>query len=218
MNPNQYKRSADEFQQGKVKMQRVDVEDEDEEEEDYEGEDGEGEEDFEDEDEGDEDLEDEDEEDYDSDEDSDVEYVQYVQQPPPGPPPEPRLEDFGGETIPECCQEHYGLLVIGEVMDDKKVKQLKKECCRDVYSGFHRFGLRWYKFRLYRQMYGKDGVAAKCKEILGVAADANENQIKVAYLKMARKWHPDKNPNQSEEDAAQFKKILKAYETLSGKR
>ena len=88
--------------------------DEDEEEEDYEGEDGEGEEDFEDEDEGDEDLEGEDEEDYDSDEDSDVEYVQYVQQPPPGPPPEPRLEDFGGETIPECCQEHYGLLVIGK--------------------------------------------------------------------------------------------------------
>jgi DnaJ-class molecular chaperone len=38
------------------------------------------------------------------------------------------------------------------------------------------------------------------------------------YLKMARKWHPDKNPNQSEEDAAQFKKILKAYETLVGKR
>ena len=35
---------------------------------------------------------------------------------------------------------------------------------------------------------------------------------------MARKWHPDKNPNQSEEDAAQFKKILKAYETLVGKR
>ena len=38
------------------------------------------------------------------------------------------------------------------------------------------------------------------------------------YLNLARKWHPDKNPNQSEEDAAQFKKILKAYETLVGKR
>ena len=65
----------------------------------------------------------------------------------PQAPQEPRIEDFGGETIPDCCQEHYGLLVIGEVLDDKKVKQLKKECCRDVYSGFHRFGLRWYKFR-----------------------------------------------------------------------
>ena len=65
----------------------------------------------------------------------------------PQVPQEPRIEDFGGETIPDCCQEHYGLLVIGEVLDDKKVKQLKEECCRDVYSGFHRFGLRWYKFR-----------------------------------------------------------------------
>ena len=62
-------------------------------------------------------------------------------------PQEPRIEDFGGETIPDCCQEHYGLLAIGEVLDDEKVKELKNKCCRDVYSGFHRFGLRWYKFR-----------------------------------------------------------------------
>ena len=270
----QFKRSAEESQQGRIKKQRVDVEDEDDLEEDSEGEDGEGEEDFEDEDEneddleedyegedgeedfedeeedeedlrakmekekkilrmrkmlededdleedyegedgeGEEDYEEEDEEDYDSDESSDVEYVQQ-----PQVPQEPRIEDFGGETIPDCCQEHYGLLVIGEVLDATKVKKLKNECCRDVYSGFQRFGLRWYKFRLYKQMYGKDGVRAKCLEILGVSEDASENQIKVAYLKMARKWHPDKNPSQSEEDAAQFKKILNAYETLIGKR
>jgi len=250
MNPSQFKRSADESHQGRIKKQRVDVEDEDDLEEDYEGEEGEeDEEDFEDEEEdeedlrakmekekkilrmrkmlededdleedyedeeGEEDFEEEDEEDYDSDESSDVEYVQQ-----PQVPQEPRIEDFGGETIPDCCQEHYGLLVIGEVLDATKVKKLKNECCRDVYSGFQRFGLRWYKFRLYKQMYGKDGVRAKCLEILGVSEDANENQIKVAYLKMARKWHPDKNPSQSEEDAAQFKKILNAYETLIGKR
>jgi len=217
MNPSHSKRSADEFPQRKIKNQRVDVEDEDEdnleEEEDYEGE---GEEDSEDE--GEDEEIDDDEEDYDSDESSDVEYVQYVQQQQQQVPQEPQEEDFGGETIPDCCQEHYGLLLIGEIMGDKKVKELKKECCRDVYNGFHRFGLRWYKFRLYRQMYGKDGVRAKCMEILGVSEDANEDQIKVAYFKMARKWHPDKNPNQSDEDAAQFKKILKAYETLIGKR
>ena len=65
----------------------------------------------------------------------------------PQVPQEPRIEDFGGETIPDCCQEQYGLLIIGEVLDDEKVKELKNKCCRDVYSGFHRFGLRWYKFR-----------------------------------------------------------------------
>jgi len=225
MHPQSVKRSADEQEAGKSKKQKVEqkVVDLEEEEDSEDEEDDEGEEDDEDE-----DLDEE--EDYDSDEDSDVEYVQYVQQ-PPQVPQEPRVEDFNGETIPDCCQEHYGLLVIdnpngapykrcwqGEVMEAGKVKKLKSECCRDVYSGFHRFGLRWYKFRLYKQMYGKDGVRAKCMEILGVAADSSENQIKMAYLKMARKWHPDKNPNQSEEDAAQFKKILKAYETLTGKR
>ena len=79
----------------------------------------------------------------DSDEDSDAENVEQQ----PQVPQEPRIEDFGGETIPDCCQEQYGLLIIGEVLDDEKVKELKNKCCRDVYSGFHRFGLRWYKFR-----------------------------------------------------------------------
>ena len=31
-------------------------------------------------------------------------------------------------------------------------------------------------------MYGKDGVKAKCMEILGVPEDSNENQIKLAYI------------------------------------
>lgn len=50
-------------------------------------------------------------------------------------------------------------------------------------------------------------------EILGVARSAKEDEIKKAYRKLARKYHPDLNPNnkQSEEH---FKEIQEAYEVL----
>jgi len=55
----------------------------------------------------------------------------------------------------------------------------------------------------------------KCFEILEIPESSREDEIKSAYLKLARKWHPDKNPNASEETAKKFKDILEAYETLT---
>ncbi|MGD2246861.1 MAG: molecular chaperone DnaJ [Candidatus Methanofastidiosia archaeon] len=56
-------------------------------------------------------------------------------------------------------------------------------------------------------------------EVLGVPRDANENQIKKAYRKLARKYHPDVNPDK-EEAEQKFKEVSEAYEVLmdSGKR
>ena len=50
-------------------------------------------------------------------------------------------------------------------------------------------------------------------EILGVSRTAKEEEIKKSYRKLARKYHPDLNPNnkQSEE---KFKEIQEAYEVL----
>jgi len=53
--------------------------------------------------------------------------------------------------------------------------------------------------------------------ILNINKDASENDIKDAYKKLARKWHPDKNINNKEEAEKTFKKISEAYQVLSDK-
>lgn len=50
-------------------------------------------------------------------------------------------------------------------------------------------------------------------QILGVDKNASEKEIKSAYRKLARKHHPDVNPNDSEAEA-RFKEINEAYEVL----
>lgn len=49
--------------------------------------------------------------------------------------------------------------------------------------------------------------------ILGVDKSANEKDIKKAFRRLAKEYHPDANPNPSAE--AKFKEINEAYETLS---
>ncbi len=51
-------------------------------------------------------------------------------------------------------------------------------------------------------------------EILGVSRDATKDDIKRAYRKLAKKYHPDLNPDNREEAEAKFKEISEAYEVL----
>ncbi len=52
--------------------------------------------------------------------------------------------------------------------------------------------------------------------ILGVNRDASEREIKQAYRKQARKYHPDVNPGDKSAEA-RFKQMNEAYEVLSDK-
>lgn len=55
-------------------------------------------------------------------------------------------------------------------------------------------------------------------EILGVSRTATDKEIKSAYRKLARKWHPDLHTGKEKEAAEEkIKKINEAYEVLSDK-
>ncbi len=51
-------------------------------------------------------------------------------------------------------------------------------------------------------------------EILGVSRDATKDEIKKAYRRLAKKYHPDLNPENREEAEEKFKEISEAYEVL----
>lgn len=51
-------------------------------------------------------------------------------------------------------------------------------------------------------------------KILGTARDADEAQIKAAYRKLAKKYHPDAHPGDKECEA-RFREITEAYTILS---
>src|SRR6266849_9699962 len=53
-------------------------------------------------------------------------------------------------------------------------------------------------------------------ETLGVKRNASESEIKSAYRKLARQYHPDRNPGDKQAEA-RFKEVQEAYDILSDK-
>ena len=54
-------------------------------------------------------------------------------------------------------------------------------------------------------------------QILGITPDASQAEIRAAYLKQAKQWHPDHNRGNELEAERRFKEIVNSYEVLSGK-
>ncbi len=53
-------------------------------------------------------------------------------------------------------------------------------------------------------------------EVMGVPKNASDDEIKKAFRKLAKKYHPDLNPGDKQAEA-KFKEVNEAYEVLSDK-
>ena len=51
-------------------------------------------------------------------------------------------------------------------------------------------------------------------EVLGVSKTATDDELKKAYRKLAKKYHPDTNPDDKDAEA-KFKEVQEAYAVLS---
>src|SRR3954451_7239588 len=58
------------------------------------------------------------------------------------------------------------------------------------------------------------GMSKRCfYDVLEVERSANDGELKAAFRKLAMKWHPDRNPNDTSSEG-RFKEINEAYEIL----
>lgn len=78
--------------------------------------------------------------------------------------------------------------------------------------------LLWSPLAAPQHNQPRDCGARTCYDVLGVGQQASADDIKKAYRALAKRWHPDKNPDDKEEAQARFTEIGNANEILTTER
>ena len=77
---------------------------------------------------------------------------------------------------------------------------------------------RWEKFQHGIDNLVKDAQKREeARELLGVTTEADPEDIRRAYKRLAVRWHPDKNRDQLEEAEEMFKRVQQAASILLSK-
>ncbi|MDV3704690.1 conjugal transfer protein TraG [Elizabethkingia anophelis] len=112
-------------------------------------------------------------------------------------------------------------------------KSILDNVLMSYYHTYFNSGTEWYKHKsseelmLYLSKYNihEEDILADYEEemadrhsyydVLGIAFDADSDEVKEAFRKLAIEYHPDKNMNNPDYDSEKFYKVYEAYETLS---
>mmetsp|Transcript_43751 Transcript_43751/g.79878 ORF Transcript_43751/g.79878 Transcript_43751/m.79878 type:complete len:297 (+) Transcript_43751:39-929(+) len=100
-----------------------------------------------------------------------------------------------------------------QILHSRGAAPVSRQICWQITAKESSYGLQ-LAYRYVQQRHAATRRAQKSYyELLGVPRTATAKEIKAAYVREAKKWHPDVNP--APEATEHFKQLAEAYSTLS---
>ncbi len=98
---------------------------------------------------------------------------------------------------------------------DTEEQEARRREAQDFVDDMNERGAQWEDQGIYNQSNIGRPQRNQLYHDLEILPNASQEEIKTAYRRLARQWHPDKNRNNVGEATAKFQKISLAYSVLS---
>ena len=161
-------------------------------------------------------------------------YIQYTEEKPITMNPFlMNKEEFNIEKIEFLTNLIFLIWQGPDAMMSSAQKSILDNVLMSYYHQYFNFGTKWYenksseelilylnKFNiheedLFTEYENETKEQRTYYDILGIPFDAQSDEIKEAFRKLAIEYHPDKNLNNPDYDSEKFYKVYEAYETLN---